>query len=189
MRITIRSAKAKDAAALLAIYAPYVRKTAITFEYAVPSRREFAERIRRILARYPYLVAEADGKIVGYAYAGAFKDRAAYDWAVEATVYVKEDCKRLGIGRRLYKALEKALKAQGILNMNACIASPIRASDPYLTRDSIAFHARLGFKPVGIFHKCGFKFHRWYDMLWMEKSLGPHTAHPRKSGAKYGPSH
>lgn len=174
---TIRVASPRDAEALLRVYAPYVERTAITFEYEVPSVQEFAERIGRTLERYPYLVAEADGVPAGYAYAGPFKERAAYDWAVETTVYVDGDMKRRGIGRKLYGAMEKILEAQNILNLNACIAYPAE-EDPYLTRDSVNFHRRLGYRMVGRFFQCGYKFDRWYDMVWMEKQIGRHTAHP-----------
>lgn len=173
---TVRAASLRDAEALLRIYAPYVEKTAITFEYEVPSIQEFAGRMERTLERYPYLVAEADGVPVGYAYAGPFKTRAAYDWAVETTVYVGGGRKRRGIGRGLYEVLEKALAAQNILNLNACIAYPA-AEDPYLTLDSVNFHQRMGYRMVGRFSQCGYKFDRWYDMVWMEKHIGAHTAH------------
>lgn len=171
--IKIRIAKAEDARVLLSIYAPYVEATAITFEYKVPSEDEFAARIQHILQKYPYLVAESNGEVLGYAYAGAFKERAAYDWSVETTVYVKKNKKRLGIGRQLYKALEAVLKAQGILNLNACIAYT-EEEDKYLTKDSVSFHNKMGFQMVGQFHNCGYKFNRWYDMVWMEKQIGSH---------------
>lgn len=175
--ITIRTAVQQDAKVLLEIYAPYVKKTAITFEYEVPTAEEFAGRISKVLQKYPYLVAEVNGESVGYAYAGPFKERAAYDWAVETTVYVREDMKKSGIGRALYTALEKALSAQGILNLNACIAFP-ENEDEYLTRDSIKFHEKMGFETAGRFHKCGYKFGRWYDMVWMEKFIGEHVENP-----------
>lgn len=175
--ITIRTAVQQDAKVLLEIYAPYVKKTAITFEYDVPSVEEFARRISKVLQKYPYLVAEVNGEPVGYAYAGPFKERAAYDWAVETTVYVREDMKKSGIGRALYTALEEALAAQGILNLNACIAFP-ENEDEYLTRDSVKFHERMGFETAGRFHKCGCKFGRWYDMVWMEKLIGNHVENP-----------
>lgn len=108
-----------------------------------------------------------------YVYADSFKERAAYDWAVEVSVYVKIDKKRMGIGSKLYEALEQGLKEQGILNLNAYIACP-QEEDEYLTRDSIAFHEKLGYRFVGQFHQCGYKFRRWYDMVWMEKHIGPH---------------
>lgn len=175
--ITIRTAVLQDAEVLLEIYAPYVKNTAITFEYDVPTVEEFAGRMSNVLRRYPYLVAEVDGEPAGYAYAGPFKERAAYDWAVETTVYVKEDMKKHGIGRALYEALEKTLAAQGILNLNACIAFPEK-EDEYLTTDSVKFHKKMGFSEVGRFHKCGCKFGRWYDMVWMEKHIGTHEENP-----------
>ena len=171
--ISVRIATEQDAPALVEIYALYVRQTAITFEYEVPSIQEFAQRIEHVLQRYPYLVAERKGQILGYAYAGAFHARAAYDWAVETSIYVRMDKKRMGVGGILYRALEAALRAQGILNLNACIAYP-QEEDEYLTRDSVAFHERLGYRLVGQFHQCGYKFNRWYDMVWMEKHIGPH---------------
>lgn len=161
--IKIRKAEISDAGSLLEIYAPYVKNTAITFEYDVPSKEEFQERIAHTLMKYPYLIAETNGEVLGYAYAGAFKERKAYDWAVETTVYIKTDKKRMGIGRALYSQLEKILKLQGILNLNACIACPVE-EDEYLTDDSIKFHKSMGYNAVGTFHVCGYKFNRWYDM-------------------------
>ena len=115
---SIREAKLEDAAELLAIYAPYVEKTAITFEYTVPSVAEFAERMQQVQQRYPYLVAEQDGKLLGYVYAGPFHERAAYDWAVETSLYVRQGVRRTGIGTALYAALETCLQEQGILNLH-----------------------------------------------------------------------
>lgn len=175
--LTIRPAAPEDAAALLAVYAPYVERTAITFEYDVPTLADFTGRIARTLARYPYLAAERGGEIVGYAYAGPFKERAAYDWAVETTVYVREDQRRRGVGRALYRALERCLAAQGVLNLNACIACPEEA-DEYLTWDSVEFHACLDYRLVGEFYGCGCKFGRWYNMAWMEKHIGAHLPDP-----------
>ncbi len=173
----IRVATPQDAEALLAVYAPYVTDTAITFEYEVPSLTEFRERIRHTLERYPYLVMEQDGEILGYAYAGPFKERAAYDWAVETTIYVKQGMKKQGIGRKLYQALEDTLIRQNILNLNACIGYPT-VEDEYLTRNSMEFHQHLGYRLVGQFYQCGYKFGRWYDMVWMEKLVGEHGVEP-----------
>ena len=170
----IESVAEKDAAALLEIYAPYVEQTAISFEYEVPSVEEFRGRIRAISARYPYLKAvDEDGTILGYAYAGAFKSRAAYDWAVETTIYVRRECRGKGVGRGLYEALERSLKGMGICNLNACIAYTAHP-DAHLTNDSMLFHQKLGYGLVGTFHGCGYKFGSWYDMIWMEKIIGPH---------------
>ncbi len=177
--ITIRTASPEDVGGLLEIYAPYVEQTAITFENDVPTVEEFAARMGQVLAKYPYLVAEQEGALLGYAYAGPFKTRAAYDWAVETSIYVRQGRKRMGIGSRLYEALEKALKAQGVLNLNACIAYAV-TEDAHLTNDSVRFHERCGYKLTAHFHQCGYKFDRWYDMVWMEKLIGEHTPNPRK---------
>lgn len=135
--------RAGDAAALLAIYAPYVRETAITFEYDAPSEKEFAGRIAHTLEKFPYLVAENDGEIVGYAYAGAFHPRAAYQWCAEMSVYVKRDARRMGVGRKLYDAMETILSMQRLTNVEACIAVP-SAPDAHLTLDSVRFHEKMG---------------------------------------------
>ena len=172
-RLSIQVAQIADAKKLLAIYAPYVRETAITFEYEVPSPEEFRERIAHTLEKYPYLVAEHDGKIVGYAYVSPFKERAAYAWAVETSIYVDQNCKRMGIGKKLHSALEHCLKEMGILNMEACIGYP-EEDDEYLTKNSAQFHEHLGYRMIGEFEKCGYKFHRWYNMIWMEKIIGIH---------------
>lgn len=177
--VFIRIATAEDASALLQIYAPYVKNTAITFEYNVPSEDEFRKRIECILSRYPYLVAEIDGEIVGYAYATAFHERPAYGWGVETSIYVKQDMKKRGIGKALYMELERLLALQNILNLNACIAYP-ETEDEYLTKNSVSFHQHLGYRLVGEFYKCGFKFNRWYNVVWMEKHIGVHSDNPLK---------
>ncbi|MCR4777712.1 MAG: GNAT family N-acetyltransferase, partial [Lachnospiraceae bacterium] len=140
----------------------------------VPSLSEFEGRIENTLKKYPYLVIEDNGIIYGYAYAGVFKGRAAYDRSCEMTIYLDKDAKKRGYGKRLYTALEEELKKRGMLNLYACIGSPI-VEDEYLTRNSEEFHAHLGYTKVGTFHKCGYKFGRWYDMCWMEKLIGEHN--------------
>ena len=172
-KIIIRTASAADAPALLKIYRPYVENTAITFEYDVPSTEEFASRIQHTLRKYPYLVAEEKVTLLGYAYAGPFHERPAYDWAVETSIYVDQSLKHRGIGRRLHDALETALREQGILNMNACIAYPPK-EDEHLDKNSVEFHTHMGYRLVGEFHKCGYKFNHWYNMVWMEKLIGEH---------------
>jgi phosphinothricin acetyltransferase len=176
----IRDASVADAKRLLEIYDYYVRKTAITFEYETPSIEEFTARMEKIMKRYPYLVVERDGQIVGYSYAGVFKDRAAYDWSCETTIYIDHNERKSGLGRMLYEALEEKLKEIGILNLYACIGYPIE-EDEYLTKNSAEFHAHLGYTKVGEFHKCGYKYGRWYDMIWMEKIVGEHRT-PKKIG-------
>ena len=175
--LRLRSATPKDAKALVDIYAPYVQKTAITYEYEIPSLDEFRRRIETYSQKHPYLVAEVDGVPVGYAYASPLGSRPAFDWSVETAIYIREDCKGLGVGRALYEALESLLKEQGIRTMTAAIAT-VSHDDPYLTNASIQFHLRMGFTPVGTFHNAGCKFGRWYDLTWMEKAIGTYEENP-----------
>lgn len=177
METIIRAASPADAEALLRIYDDYVRTTAITFEYETPSLEEFRGRISGTLQAYPYLCALREGEIAGYAYAGPFSERAAYDWAAETTIYLAREARGRGLGRELYEALERALKAMGILNLYAKIAYP-RTEDEYLTRNSAEFHRHLGYKMAGRFASCGCKFGRWYDMVCMEKLIGRHGENP-----------
>lgn len=175
--LLIRPVTPGDAAALAAIYAPYVERTAITFEYESPTAEEFARRITYTLAHYPYLAAERDGVLLGYAYAGPFGSRTAYDWTAELSVYLRMDCRGGGIGSLLYHALEEELKQRGFCSAEACIAY-IDPEDEHLTQGSVRFHEKLGYRMVGRFDKCAYKFGRWYDMVWMEKHLSPHEAGP-----------
>lgn len=172
--MVIRPAVLEDAWQLLSIYAPYVEKTAITFEYTVPELSEFINRMQNIMHRYPYIVAQKGNNILGYAYAAPFHERAAYSWSVELSIYIRTEERGQGIGSILYQELEKILKFQNISNLYACIASPI-GEDPYLTNASIRFHEKMGFSLIGKFHNCGYKFSRWYDMVWMEKEIGTHA--------------
>ena len=172
--VSVREATVEDAPRLLEIYSYYVENTAITFEYDVPTPEEFRGRIERIKARYPYLVIEKDGVIKGYAYAGVFKDRAAYDRSCEMSIYLERGAAGQGLGRMLYEALEEALRKQGILNLYACIGYP-DTPDEYLDYNSTRFHEHMGYSKVGTFHQCGYKFGRWYSMIWMEKMIGEHT--------------
>lgn len=166
----IRPVNITDVPALLEIYAPYVEHTAVTFEYDVPSAEEFAQRIQAITERYPYLLAEEEGVVTGYAYASAFKNRAAYDWSVEVSVYVRRDARGLGIGKALYQSLEACLSMQHVYNLCACIAYP--------NPESIGFHQHFGYRTVAHFTKSGYKAGKWYDMIWMEKFLHPHPDVP-----------
>ena len=176
--VNIRNARIADARRILAIYDFYVKNTAITFEYDTPSLDEFKERMKKTMLRYPYLVIEEDGVIQGYAYAGAFVGRAAYDWSCELTVYLDHTRQKCGMGRKIYEALEGALRKMGVLNLYAFIGYP-EEDDEYLTKNSADFHAHLGFTKVGEFHKCGYKFGRWYHMIWMEKTIGEHKNRQR----------
>lgn len=177
--ITIREVAIEDVPRLLEIYAPYVRDTAISFEYDVPEIKEFSTRVQCIMQKYPYLVAEEGGTILGYVYAAEFKSRQAFRWTVETSVYVDKSCRQRGVGSMLYAALEEQLRERGFQSMCACIAYTNDAEDPYLTNDSIMFHEKQGFRLVAHFHRCGWKFSRWYDMVWMEKMIGENFCHPQ----------
>lgn len=169
--IILRSATVDDADEILSIYSYYVKNTAITFEITVPSIEIFKKRIENTLKRFPYIVAELDGKIAGYCYASPLKEREAYKHSTELSIYVDANLRRKGIGRKLLEELEKQLLERGILNSYACIAKPA-VEDEYLTFDSINFHGRMGYKQNGEFTRCARKFDRWYNMVWMEKFLG-----------------
>ena len=175
--IKIRKAELKDTESILKVYAYYVEKTAITFEYTVPTIDEFRSRIEKTLKKYPYIVAEQDGEIVGYAYTGPFVGREAYDWSVETTIYIKNNFKGNGLGKRLYQTLENISKAQNVINLYACIGYPEK-EDEYLTKNSAQFHEHFGFKLIGQFDKCGYKFGRWYHMIWMGKVINEFKDNP-----------
>lgn len=175
--IKLRPASVDDAETLVGIYSYYVTNTAVTYEWDVPTVEEFRNRIKNVTAKFPYIVAEVDGEIVGYAYANTFRSRIAYSWTVETSIYVKKDCRRGGIGKALLTDLETKLKEQNILNVYAVISS-IEKEDEYLTHDSIKFHDKMGYKKVSEWHQCGYKFKRWYNIVIMEKMLGEHTAEP-----------
>ena len=171
--VRLRMATTKDAQTLVGIYAPYVENTAISFEYEAPSVEEFSRRIAEVLEKFPYLVAEHDGEIVGYAYAHPYGVRKAYSWSVELSVYIRRDCRGVGVGRKLYEALEVLLKAQNITNLYVLVAG-VDVEDEYLTHDSQKFHLAMGYDYVGKLHKAGYKFGKWYDMITMEKMIGDH---------------
>lgn len=161
--IEIRNAQVEDAANLVAIYAPYVEKTAITFETQVPTVEDFENRIKKTMKKFPYLVAIEEGQIVGYAYASTYYARAAYDWTVELSVYVQKEARGKGVGTLLYTALEEELTTRGFKNFLACIALPNPAS--------IALHEKRGYEQVAHFKKVGYKFGTWHDIVWLQKSL------------------
>lgn len=175
--IKLRVARIDDAAELLEIYAPYVENTAISFETVVPSLEEFSLRMANRLTMYPYLVAERDGRLLGYAYLSPFVGRAAYIYSAETTIYLCADCRRMGVGKMLYTAIERIALAQGITNLEACIGMT-DTPDEHLTNNSVEYHSHLGYRMVGRFYKCGRKFGTWYDMVWMEKLLGEHPDNP-----------
>lgn len=159
----IRSAIPTDARAILDIYEPYITDTSITFETEVPTIDEFMERMDNIQKRYPYLVYEADGVIIGYAYASKHRERAAYRYSADVSVYVKPSYHKQGIGKALYTKLFDLLRDQGIYTVYACITVPNDAS--------IELHKSLGFTEVGTFHNAGYKLGKWHDVIWFEKAL------------------
>lgn len=168
--ITIRSATAQDAQSILDIYRYYVEHTAISFEITVPTVSEIKRRIETVLTAYPYLVVQQDNKIIGYAYAGPFIKREAYDHCAEVSIYISREFTKCGIGKMLYTELFQRLKDKGIRNIYSCIGV-IDEPDEYLNNNSADFHAHIGFKEVGRFHNCGKKFERFYHMIWMERIL------------------
>jgi len=173
----------KDAKALRDIYKPYVEETAITFEYAVPTVEEFRRRIKHTLERYPYLVAEENGKLIGYVYVSQLGERQAYTWAVETSIYIAKDQRGKGLGKKLYEAMEAILKKQHVTNAYAVVGYT-KKPDPHLTNDSTYFHEKMGYKKVANLTDCGYKFDTWYDVIWMEKMLGDHPV-PAKPFVKF----
>ena len=165
----IRFATVADTDALLKIYSQYI-DTTITFEYVLPGPQEFAERIRSIGAFYPYLVAEEDGRIVGYAYSSRAFERAAYSWCADLSIYLDRNYRSHGLGRTLYELLFKISQLQG-LNLVFGVVTGTNAP-------SIAFHKALGFKVVGDFPQNGFKNHAWLNVLWLAKELLPARDNP-----------
>ncbi|MBI5171008.1 MAG: N-acetyltransferase [Candidatus Eisenbacteria bacterium] len=159
----LRLATDADAPALLAIYAPYVERTAVSFEEVVPGVEEFAGRIRECNERWAWVVAELNGEAVGYAYGSLHRKRAAYRWSVEVSGYVDERFHRRGIARALYGELLARLAARGMCNAYAGIALPNEAS--------LALHRALGFSDIGVFPRVGRKFGRWHDVAWLHKVL------------------
>ncbi|MBR4373867.1 MAG: N-acetyltransferase [Treponema sp.] len=175
----IRNVTEDDANALLEIYGHYVENTAITYEYEIPTEDEFRNRIRKITEKFPYICITDGEKILGYAYASAFHERAAYQWCAELSIYIDKDAHGKGYGRILYDEIEKRLREIGIKNVYACIAYPDE-DDERLTMNSVNFHSHMGFRTVGDFKKCASKFGRWYNMIWMEKIIGTHEPNPKQ---------
>jgi L-amino acid N-acyltransferase YncA len=166
----VRDAAADDAAACAAIYAPYVRDTAITFESEPPDATELARRIEVAAARYAWLVLEDEGRVTGYAYGGQFSGRAAYRFACEASVYLEMGIRRSGGGRALYDALLPRLAARGYRRVAAGMTLPNEAS--------VGLHRALGFEPVGTYRRIGWKHGRWHDVAWVQRDIGGDAADP-----------
>ncbi len=166
----IRLARESDAAAIREIYAPIVRETHISFEQNVPSAEEIAGRIRSALRQHPWLVCELAGRLAGYAYASAFRSRAAYQWTTETTVYVHRDYQRRGIARALYSSLIAILRTQGYVTAVGVIALPNQAS--------VLAHEAIGFEKIGIFQRVGFKAGEWRDTGWWQLDLNAPSKTP-----------
>jgi len=166
----IRVATPGDASGILSIYAPYIRETSFTFETEVPTLAEFAKRIETYLAGYPWLVCEIDGTIAGYAYAAKHRERTAYQWCVESSVYVHDDFLRYGVGRALYTALVDILKLQEFRNVYAVINLP--------NDRSVSFHESLGFKHFADYKNVGYKLGRWKTVGWWELQLNDYIMDP-----------
>lgn len=167
---SLRPVRSEDAAALLKIYAPYVEQTVISFETAIPSLADFGSRIVKITDRLPWLVAETPAGIAGYAYATPHSERAAYQWSVDVSVYLAQNCRGKGIGRKLYQTLLPILTELGYFNAYAGIALPNPAS--------VGLHQALGFEPVGVYRQVGYKFGAWHDVGWWQLALQPHQPEP-----------
>lgn len=169
---TVRDARASDANALLDIYAPFVTDTAVSFELTPPTVAEFEARIASAQSQWAWLVAERAGQIAGYAYASAFRTRAAYRFTVETSAYVHPAHRGQGVARALYLRLFEVLIEKGYCNAYAGIALPNEVS--------IEFHKSLGFTPVGVFHRGGWKFGKWHDISWWEVELREEPPPPRR---------
>ena len=158
----IRIATEADIPQMLAIYAPYIENTTITFEYNVPSEEAFLERFRKLTKQFPWLVWEEDGKILGYAYGSAPFERDAYRWCAEDSVYLLPEAQGKGIGSRLCLALEKVLFYQGYRRIYALITAE--------NKKSVTFHQKLGYTLRAELPDAGFKFGRWIGVVWMDKA-------------------
>lgn len=161
----IRHATENDLSAMLDIYRPYVENTTYSFEYEVPSMADFTQRFRDHVAQFPWLVWEEAGVVLGYAYAGAPWERAAYRWCAEISIYLHPSVHGKGIGRRLYEVLEDILQRQGYRVAYALITTE--------NTGSVAFHEKLGYSYHSVFENCGYKMGRWLGVIWLQKWLNP----------------
>lgn len=166
----IRLARAEDAQAIQVIYAPIVNHTPISFETTPPPIDEIRQRIEKTLKSFPWLVYEDAGMLLGYAYASQHRTRLAYQWAVDVSVYVHEQSRHRGVGRRLYTALFQLLRQQGFYNAYAGITLP--------NAGSVALHEAMGMRPLGVYHKVGYKLGAWHDVGWWQGELQPHSDNP-----------
>lgn len=169
--VIVRRATAEDASEIVAIYAPYVAETTISFEQQVPEVTEFAKRIADTLTDYPYYVTQDNKQnILGYAYAAAYNSRVCYNVTAEISIYVKKDIAHRGVGTALYEVLEEQLKKQHVVNLLSTIVAG--------NQQSKKFHIKQGFEKVGYFPHVGYKFDHWLDIIWMQKTLQKNLYHP-----------
>jgi phosphinothricin acetyltransferase len=168
--ISIRMATERDAAAVRAIYTPFCESSAVSFEERAPTTDEIAERIRKITAQLPWLVLADEGRVAGYAYASVHRERAAYRWSVDSSVYVSPAFLRSGVGRALYTALFQLLREQGYYKVHAGITWPNAAS--------VGIHEAMGFQFVGVYRAVGFKQGAWHDVAWYQLTLQPQPLDP-----------
>ena len=175
--VKIRLATPDDTDALLRIYAPYVLETGVTYEYEVPCMAEFRARIEGVLEKYPYLVAYEGDRILGYAYAKALGERAAFSHSVETAIYLDREARGKGVGSLLYCQLERILKQQNVTNLYAAV-SYREQEDETISHASPLFHLACGYRKTAHFHQCGYKFGRWYDLVWYEKYIARHDDEP-----------
>ena len=167
----IRFARVTDTEEILNIYEPYIKDTVITFEYDIPSREAFKQRILNISSEYPYLVCQIENSLVGYAYAHKHMERAAYQWNAELSIYLERTLLRRGIGKALFASLIEILKLQNIQNLYSIVTSP--------NPNSEGIHDYFGFTKIGVFHNSGYKFGAWHDVIWYEKGINPHEIEPK----------
>jgi len=168
----IRMANVEDVPAILAIYEPYILNTAITFEYETIGIETFQKRMETVQKQFPWLVYEQEGKVIGYAYCSRFKERAAFDWDCECSVYIDEKAHRKGIATALYTKLFELMQKQGYYNIYALIT--------YSHESSVSLHRKFGFTDVGIYKKTGYKMGKWWDLLVMEKRIHSFEENPVK---------
>lgn len=168
--VHFRRATEDDVVSILAIYAPYVTDSAITFEYDVPSEEEFRQRIRTISAEYPYFVCESDGQIIGYAYAHRHMERAAYQWNAEISIYIRQGFTGKGLGKTMCQALIDLLRLQGIRNVFSCVTIP--------NERSAHLHHSMEFSTEGIFQNAGYKCGKWQTIAWFRKNIAPYSNEP-----------
>lgn len=171
--MTIRIASTTDARQMLRIYIPFIRNNAVSFETEVPFVEEFERRINDYMQLYPWIVCEQGNKIIGYAYASQYRDRKAYRWSCECSVYVDEKFRRRGIAEKLYKALFEILKRQGVVNVYAVITHPNPAS--------MRFHEKMGFRKFAIYKNAGYKLGKWHDVHWYCRRIVTAAKNPKET--------